>query len=60
MPLRTLLLWKIYAGKNLEPIVHPGLVLFLDTGKSLHVGLAEAEEDPEVRVLAKGAQVAEQ
>jgi len=58
--LRSLLLWKIYGGENFEAIVHPGLVLFFYARKSLHIGLAETQKDPEVRVLAKGAQVAEQ
>jgi hypothetical protein len=60
MPFRALLLGKIYGGKNLEPIFYTGLVLFLYAGESLHVGLAETQENPEVRVLAKRARVTQE
>src|SRR5436305_14930867 len=60
VPFRALLFRKINGCQNLEPIVHPALVLFLNAGKSFHVRLPETEKHPKVCVLTKGARMAEQ
>jgi len=60
MPFRALLFGKINGCQNLEPIVDPALVLFLNAGKSFHVRLTETEKHPKICVLTKGAGMAEE
>jgi hypothetical protein len=47
------LLWKINGRENLKALIYVCLVLIFEPGEALHVGLAETEEDPEVRVLGE-------
>ena len=46
-------LWKINRCQDLKAIIHRRLVLLFNSRKALHVGLAKAEEDEEVRILSQ-------